>query len=83
MGYYIITSKDVLTLIQQFLKEADYNLSIIDSYTFNNLMTVTITVLYHVEVIFKFKCLDNYLDMVYTIVYLNMVANFFVGGLCL
>ena len=46
-------------------------------------MTAAAAALYHVEVISEFKCLDDCLDTVRATVYPNVVASFFVGGLCL
>ena len=83
MGHRVTTSKDVPALMEQFLKEADHNLSTMDGYTFNNLMTAAAAALYHVEVISEFKCLDDCPDTVRATVYPNVVASFFVGGLCL
>jgi hypothetical protein len=83
MGYRVATAKNVPALMEQFLKESDENLTTMDGYTFNNLMIAAAAALYHVEVISEFECLSDCLDTMRATVYPNVIASFFVGGLCL
>jgi hypothetical protein len=83
LGSRVATSKNLPLLMEAFLIEADQNLSAMDSYTFNNLMTAAAAALYHVEVISEFNCVDDCVNTIRATVYPNVVASFFVGGLCL
>lgn len=83
LGSRVATSTDLPSLMDAFLLEADQKLSAMESYTFNNLMTAAAAALYHVEVISEFHCFDDCVDTIRATVYPNVVASFFVGGLCL
>jgi len=83
IGQRVATSDDIPSLVETFLREADRHLSVMDGHTFNNLMTAAAAALYHVEVISEFQCLDDCLHTIRATVYPNVIASFFVGGLCL
>ena len=83
IGHRVAISDDVPSLVESFLREADRHLSVMDGHTFNNLMTAAAAALYHVEVISEFQCLDDCLHTIRATVYPNVIASFFVGGLCL
>jgi hypothetical protein len=83
MGYRVATAKDIFSVMESFLKESDENLATMDGYTFNNLMIAAAAALYHVEVISEFECFSDCLDTMRATVYPNVIASFFIGGLCL